>query len=62
MSAYREHIHLLVLALLGLVALFLLFSLLPWRAFTAPILHSILVILLAMWVLARFGGGLGRAD
>jgi hypothetical protein len=60
MADYSDHLRLLVMALLVLVVLFLVASMLEQRRFVAQVFWSIVIVVSVVFILARFGGDLGR--
>jgi hypothetical protein len=60
MADFSDHVRLLVLALLALVVLFLLASMLEQRRFVAQVFWSIAIVVGVIWILAKWGGDLGR--
>jgi hypothetical protein len=60
MADYGEHLGWLVKAVLVLVGLFLLASMLEDRRLVGQVFWALVIIIGVVWILARFGGDLGR--
>ena len=62
MADFRDNLYLLVVSLVSLVGLFLFASMLEDRRFVGQVFWAIVFVMVAIFVLARFGGGnLGKS-
>lgn len=60
MADYSDHLRVLVIALLVLVVVFLIASMFEQRRFVGQVFWSIAIVISVVFILAKFGGDLGR--